>query len=108
MGLADPLKAVVDLPPVAKTQPIALAGDGSRVAALWANVQDLRNPAYTLRVHRGDGKVALETAPTWQPKTREEALWVSLALAGDRLAMGSSARLTVWDVPSGRVLLDTK
>jgi len=106
--VSNPSTVVVDLPPVAKTQPIALAGNGSRVAVLWANVQDLRNPAYTLRVHRGDGNVVLETVPTWQPKTREEALLVSLALAGDRLAMGSSARLTVWDVPSGRVLLDAK
>jgi len=88
--LADPFKGIVDLPPIAKIQPIALAGDGSRVAALWANVQDLRNPAFTLRVHRGDGKVAFETAPPWQPKTRAEALLVSLALAGDRLAMGST------------------
>ena len=107
--LTNPLTgAGVDLPPVAKTQPIALAGSGAYVAVLWANVEDLRNPSYTLRVYGGDGKVVLESVPTWQPKTREEALLVSLALGEHRLAMGNSTRLTVWDVPSGRVFLDTK
>jgi hypothetical protein len=105
--LTNPLTVVVDLPAAEQTQPIAIAGSGSRVAVLWASVQDLRNPTYTLRVYDSDGKIVLETVPSWQPKTREEAQHVSLALRGERLAMGNSERLTVWVVPSGRVLVDT-
>jgi hypothetical protein len=106
--LTDPLTIVIDLPPAAKTQPIALAGDGQHVAVLWTNVQNLARPASTLRVYGSDGKVVLEAVPPWQPADRYQARLASLALAGDRVALGGPAHLTVWDVPGGRVLLDEK
>jgi hypothetical protein len=106
--LADGMKPIVELPPAEKTVPVAMASDGKRVAVLWADVHDKVKASVTLLVYKADGNVEMTLTPPWQPTNAAETDAVSLALSGDRLVMGGVPRFLVWDVPSGKLLTDSK